>query len=151
MSEPSDDGPFHTAIAAVTDEQATELRRALDGETSFAEWAGGDVIGTTSVGGEDKPVIQVPYPEYTPAVERLRRAIGASGLVVPYDWMRWDGLDRYQEPADLADAPAVDAARLIVAIVRSERFSDGSILSALQRGLLQAALRRVLAAQGEER
>ena len=144
----ADDAPFLAALAAVTDDRWRELWAALDaldGETTFAEWAGGEVVGTTEGDGHERPVVQVPYPLYTDAVERLRDAIGASGLIVPYDWMAWDGLDRYRDPADLARAPAADAVRLVVAIVRSERFGDGNILAALQRDLLQAALARLRA------
>ena len=132
-----EDGPFLAAIAAVTEAQWAELWAALDalaGETVFAEWAGGQTVDG---------VTHVPYPEYTPAVERLRAAIGGAGLIVPYDWMQWDGIERYREPAALADASEADAVRLITAIVRSERFSDGSIEGALERGLLQAALERL--------
>src|SRR5688572_25561076 len=103
MSElAEDDTPFLAAIAAVTDEQWAELWSALDaldGETRFAEWAGGDVVGTTTVEGVERPVTQMPHPVYTDAVERLRNAIGSCGLIVPYDWMQRNGLERYRDPA----------------------------------------------------
>src|SRR5687767_4385430 len=72
-----DDGPFLAAVAAVTDARWAELSDALDAlddETVFAEWAGGHVTSTTVVDGVETPVTHVPYPVYTPAVERLRSA-----------------------------------------------------------------------------
>ena len=86
----------------------------------------------------------MPYPVYTPEVERFRTAIGGCVLIVPFDWMGWDGLQRYHEPADLSEAPVADVVRLLVAIIRSERFGDGNLEeAALQRGLLQAAVSRL--------
>jgi hypothetical protein len=145
---PDEDAPFLEALAAVSDAAWTELWAAvdaLDEVTTFATWAGGEVVDTVVVDGVEKPVTQVPYPLYTPEVERLRDAIGACGLVVPYDWMAWDGLDRHLDGAGLADAPMTDAVRMITAIVRSERFGDGNIEGALTSGTLQAAIARLRA------
>jgi hypothetical protein len=51
---------------------------------------------------------------------------------------------RYQaDPDALADAPVTDAVRLLTAIQRAERFSDGAIEGALERGVMQAALARL--------
>jgi hypothetical protein len=146
-----DDGPFLDALAAVTDAQWDELWNAvdaLDRSTSFAEWAGGDIVDTRVIDGVEKPVTHVPYPRYTPEVERLRSAIGGCGLVVPYAWMDWDGLERYRDGVGLADAPVADAVRMITAIVRSERFGDGNLEGALQSGTLQAAIARLRAEHG---
>src|SRR4051794_17570635 len=90
---------------------------ALDDETTFATWTGGDVVGTTIVDGEERPLHAVPYPIYTESVEQVRAALGALGLFVPFDWMSWDGLHRYRDqPTLLTDAPVTDAIRLLTAI-----------------------------------
>ncbi len=148
---PDDDAPFLAALEAVAPERWAELWGAvdaLDGVKTFAEWAGGQVVDSVVVDGVEKPVTQMPYPLYTPAVERLRNAISGGALVVVYDWMGWEGLDRYQNGADLAEAPVADAVRLITAIVRSERFGDGNIEGALERGTLQAAIAKLRADYG---
>jgi Family of unknown function (DUF6508) len=86
----------------------------------------------------------MPYPEYARSVERVRERLGALGLIVPFDWMNWDGVLLYQEnPAALTTAPVGDAVRLLTAVHRAERFGDGNIEGALQSGLMQAALARL--------
>ncbi|MEV6323868.1 DUF6508 domain-containing protein [Nocardia sp. NPDC051787] len=40
-------------------------------------------------------------------------------------------------------APVADAARMLTAVVRAERFCDGAILAALRDGTLPAALQRL--------
>lgn len=138
-----DDGPFLDALAAVGDDGWRALWRALDdvdGITEHATWAGGD----TRTEADGMTVTTMPYPVYHPAVEALRRAIGGAGLMVPYDWPDWADLPRYRDdPAALDAAPVADAVRMVVAVIRSERFSDGSIAGALGSGLLQTALGRI--------
>ena len=117
---------------------------ALAAETTFAAWTGGDIVGTTTVDGEERPVHQMPYPVYSNSVERVRERLGVLGLMVPFDWMNWEGVPRYIEnPAALATAPVGDAVRLLTAIQRAERFGDGNIEGALKSGLMQAALARL--------
>src|SRR5688572_25813143 len=96
-----DDGPFLAAIAAVPADRWSELWAALDavdGGAEYAQWAGGQVVGTVAIDGVDRPMRQMPYPQYSEAVERLRGAIGACGLIVPFDWMGWAGIERYRDP-----------------------------------------------------
>jgi hypothetical protein len=146
VTEPRDDAAFLEALAAVTEAQWDALAQALgalDGVTTFAEWAGGQVE-IMEIDGTERPVTHVPYPIYTAGVERLREAIGQCGLIVPYDWMAWDGLERYRNGVGLDEAPPADAVRMITAIMRSERFSDGNIEGALRNGTLPAAVRRLL-------
>ena len=83
------------------------------------------------------------YPIYSPAVERLRTALGA--LVIPFGWMDWDGVARYRGGRGMGTAPVADAARMITAVLRSERFTDGSIDGALRDGTLPAAIERLRA------
>ena len=136
---------MRAALEAVTDAQWAELWAAVDAvaaEETHAEWVGG-TPETRVVDGVEQTVTQMPYPIYSEAVERLRSAIGGSGLIVPYDWMHWEDLDRYRGPTALADAPVTDAVRMLVAIIRAERFGDGNIEGALKDGTMQAALARI--------
>ena len=84
------------------------------------------------------------YPDYHPAVDELVAALGAANAVTVFDWMHWDGVGRYQEAMDVQGAPLADVVRLVTAIVRGERFSDGTIAAALDDGRLLAAAQRVL-------
>jgi hypothetical protein len=151
MAEEADDAAVDEQIVAAlargTEADWWALWEAVDalaGETRFATWAGGEVVRTTVVDGVERPVHQMPYPIYSEPVERVRSLLGALGLHVPFDWMSWEGVRRYQaDPDALADAPVTDAVRLLTAIQRAERFSDGAIEGALERGVMQAALARL--------
>ena len=141
-----EDDDIADALARVTPDQWSTLWDAVDAvaaEGTHATWAGGQVVDTIVVDGVEKPVTQVPYPIYSDAVERLRDLIVELGLVVPYDWMAWDGIHRYRGGEGMADAPAADAVRMVTAVIRSERFGDGNIEGALGDGTLQAALARL--------
>jgi hypothetical protein len=112
-------------------------------ETEHVRWEGGGQSGTTVIDGEERPVYSVGYPVYSPAVERLRTALGV--LIVPFNWMDWDGIVRYRGGRDMATAPVADAARMVTAVLRSERFADGSIDGALRDQTLPAAIERLRA------
>ena len=145
-AEPTDD-EVEAALRAAPGEAWRELASALaavEGEARHATWHGGEQV-VAIVDGVERAATQLPYPAYTEAVERFRRALTGVRAFVVFDWMHWDGLDRYRRAADLDGAPAADAVRLVTAVVRSERFGDGSIEAALDSGLLTAAARRLLA------
>lgn len=108
---------------------------AVEAEDVHATWAGGETVGDAT---------QMPYPVYSAAVERLIAALGRAGAIVVFAWPRWDGLGRYDDPAALRHAPAADAARLVTAILRGERFGEGTIANAVDDGRLPAAARRLI-------
>jgi hypothetical protein len=69
-----------------------------------------------------------------------------AGWVVPnFDWQNWmqnDGNRLWSEPAALASASESDLAKLLTALVREERFADGTLEEAIANGLLLAAALR---------
>ena len=114
---------------------------ALAEEDTFATWVASRTVVKE---GDEKPVLVMPYPIYSKSVEEVLKRLGVLGLIVPYDWMNWDGVIRYREdPQLLGNAPVGDAVRILIAIKRAERFGDGNIEGALQSGLMQAALARL--------
>ncbi|HEY5890261.1 MAG TPA: DUF6508 domain-containing protein [Acidimicrobiia bacterium] len=158
MSSP-DSGPAEIEITealwAGRAEDWDALRAAahvLAEEIVFAAWAGGEVVGTTTVDGEERPVNQMPYAVYSEPVRNVLECLGALGLFVAFDWVHWEGLLRYRDnPSELETAPVSDAVRILVAVQRSERFVDGSIEGALESGLIQTALARIIDWFTEER
>jgi hypothetical protein len=137
------DQPFLDALETTTDDEWTALWQALDAVAAvsdYATWAAGD----SRTDADGRTVTTWPYPVYHPTVEALRSAIGGARLMVPFAWPDWVDLPRYRDdPAALRKAPVADAVRMVVAVVRSERFTDGSLEGALTSGLLQAALGRI--------
>jgi len=93
--------------------------------------------------------------ELGPAGEAFLAAVAKGGWVtVGFDWRAWlesgDGRRfRDQQAVDAADAD--DLAKLITAIVRSDRFVEGSLAGAFESGLLTRIARRanVLAAEAD--
>lgn len=102
-------------------------------------------------GGEVNPagVIQMPWYEYQPEVDRFVEDMYAAKLVRPVDWMRWAGTPEAQQltsdPAAIAGASHDDLIYLVTTILRGERFSDGEIASAYERGTLLAIAQRAQA------
>lgn len=87
---------------------------------------------------EERPdgVIVIGFPVYGERVRRACAVLYDVGAVTPaYDWMRHPAPTVPQGGALLAPA---DAIRLATATLRGERFGDGTIAAALERGSLQA-------------
>lgn len=133
-----EDALFGAVLAALTPEQSAELRAALDeldaAGPPYATWV-------PSVRTESG-AMTMPYPDYSPPVQRLRSA--AAALVVVFPWVDWTGFRDYEDPASLATAPVHDAMRMVTRTLRGERFSDGHLEGELAAGRLQAAIRRIL-------
>ncbi len=94
-------------------------------------------------------VIQMPWYEYPPEVERFEADMYAAKLVRPVDWMRWAGRPEVQplieDPAAIAGATHDHLIYLLTTILRGERFSDGEIAGAYERGTLLAVAQRARA------
>lgn len=88
--------------------------------------------------------LTMPYT-YSARVNEVCRLLGAVNAVVPFSWPAWEGRRRYRGGHGLAEAPVADAARLATAILRGERFADGTIAEALADGTLQAVVDRLRA------
>lgn len=104
----------------------------------IGRWQGGEADATGA--------IQMPWYEYQPEVDRFVEEMYAAKLVRPVDWMRWAGTPVAQElmtnPATVAAASPDDLIYLLTTIIRGERFNDGEIAGAYERGtLLAIALR----------
>lgn len=104
-------------------------------------------IGRWQGGAADASgVIQMPWYEYSQEVERFTADMAAAELVRPVDWMRWAGTPAAQrliaDPAAIAGASPEDLVFLLTMIIRGERFSDGEIAGAYERGTLLAIAQR---------
>jgi hypothetical protein len=104
----------------------------------IGRWRGGEANA--------EGVIQMPWYEYQPEVDRFVADMYAAKLVRPVDWMRWTGTPEAQrlisDPAVIAGASPDDLIYLLTTIIRGERFSDGEIAGAYERGTLLAIAER---------
>lgn len=136
----ADDERLLVALRTASPPDRARLQAALQAVQAaprpLVDWHGGqpDADG----------VIQMPFPTDHPAVDELIEALGQANAIAVFDWMDWDGAHRYQRASDVLRAPVADAVRLITTFVRSEKFADGTIASAVEDGRLLAAAQRVL-------
>lgn len=63
--------------------------------------------------------------------------------VAPFDWMTWHEARPYPDGVGIESAPIDDVVRMLTVIVRSDRFSDGSLQQAADSGLFGSLLRRL--------
>ena len=114
---------------------ASHLAAFESPDFSFGEWEPPltDAEGRTSM----------PWYRFSPAASAFLRDAGA--VMVPFDWPAWlrtpEG-DRLRDPSAVGDASEAEVVRLLTAIVRSDRFTEGSLAGAYESGLLTAILRR---------
>lgn len=144
-ADPTDEA-IDARLMAVADDGWDNLWAAVhrvDEETDHATWGGGEVVDTIVVDGVEQPVIQMHYVVYSDAVNELVQYLYRLGLIVPFNWGAWDGSRRYWAGYGMAEAPVADAVRLITAIVRADRFYDGTIGVSIDDGTLPAALDRI--------
>jgi hypothetical protein len=123
---------------------------ALAADTEATQWEGGQQIGTTGEPGAEQPVLRMPYPIYSRAVDGIADALRGIGAVVPFNWPDWDGIERYRNGRRLEAAPVADAVRMATVIIRAERFSDGTIGEMVENGTLPAVVARLRRWAAEE-
>ena len=95
---------------------------------------------------DEAGVIQMGWYEQNEVARRFVSEMYQLGFVHNFDWMAWlgtPGAKRYLTgPEAVATADADDLARLLTAIIRGERFSDGELEGAHESGILLAITRR---------
>ena len=101
----------------------------------FGHWAGGERLADGSS--------SVPYYEFSARAQEL---IAALPVIVGFEWPAWLSTPRAKEFVEnhdrIGEAGIEDLVRLTTAIVRSDRFTEGSIAGAYESGLLLAIARR---------
>ncbi len=99
-------------------------------------------------------VLQMPYYSFGPTADAFRAAVGRGNWIVKgFDWGAWlqtsEGQSLSDGQAALADASPDQLAQLITAIIRSDRFVEGSLAGAFESGLLSRIARRAAALAAE--
>ena len=95
-------------------------------------------------------VYRMPYFTFGPTAEAFTSAVARGGwVVVGFDWMTWlqteEGAALRDRPEALATASPDELRKLLTAIIRSDRFVEGSIVGAFESGLLARIARRASA------
>lgn len=86
----------------------------------------------------------LPWYEYRPVVTEFIQGLYDRQLNVVFDWGKWKrGEKLFADPGLIGDATAADCLKLITLCVRKDRFSDGFMAEALERGVITACLKRL--------
>jgi hypothetical protein len=109
------------------------------------QWRGGD--------RDAAGVITMPWYEYGGEMARFMNEMSEAKFVRSIDWMAWaetsEGQRLMRQPAAIAHATPDDLIYLLTTIIRGERFSDGEITGAYERGTLLALAERARVLLGE--
>ena len=89
----------------------------------------------------------MPYVRYGEVADELRVALGGAGLIrMGFDWRAWLATERGAElrdhPERIAGATFEELGAVVTSIVRGDRFTEGNLLAAFERGHLAAIARR---------
>ena len=98
---------------------------------------------TATEGGE---VWTMPWFERSERADAFVRAAAGNGWIQPFDWMAWieteEGKALRDDRDALARATPDQIQRLLTAIIRADRFDEGSVEWAFDTGLMAAIARR---------
>ena len=126
------------AIRALSPGAVSELESIRDALAA----PGGDSAPHTPSRRDSDGVIHVGFASTGPLWQRLTDFAHAHALLFPFDYLQWSRgreLIRSLDAADSAPLPgfsAAEGALLLTMLSRIERFSDGTIARALERGLV---------------
>lgn len=119
--------------------EAWEQLFALVDDMRDSDWevtAGG---GTLTASGTST----MPYPVYSPKLTSILDFF-TRYLTAPFAWTEWlETHGHLLEAESISSAEPPDIIRIATALIRSERFSEGTIASSISSGLLQAILERL--------
>jgi len=105
------------------------------------------VIGVVQGGEHDSETgaIQYPWVAYAHVVRDWMQALYDHNVVTGYGEEGWqDEMNVFlADPTQLAAADLLTIRKVLTTIVREERFCDGAIMSAFERGSVQAAMVRL--------
>jgi hypothetical protein len=99
MSDPRSDRSLEHALGSAPADLWDRLFEAARGflaEPEHTTWGGGEQVGTTMVDGEERRVFQMPYAVYSEEVDQIVKLFYEIGIVQPFDWARWDGVELYR-------------------------------------------------------
>lgn len=98
---------------------------------------------------DESGAIQMPWFDYAPEVLAFQEALYRDGWIVSFDWPEWqdEGM-ALLEGEGVESAELDDLRRLLTMIFRKERFQDGVVAYAFERGYLQRIIRRATQLKG---
>jgi hypothetical protein len=104
------------------------------------------LFGDMKGGGKDESgFIQFPFWDASPVVHRFDEIVYELPIIINFDWVKWDEGREIVNDDDFnfnsIDIPK--KCKILTAIVRSDRFSDGAIIYAFNSGLILKILKSI--------
>jgi hypothetical protein len=134
MSDPLSSLPDRAAIWRVV----RHLEWLTQPEGPLYVWRGGDRLPDGS--------IQMPYVEYAREVEALVGDLYECGFIVPFDWAKEARqLEQLHENEQAMNSASLEVVvKLFTLHVRADRFNEGNLAHAFDRGWITQLLRRLM-------
>ena len=114
------------------------LPRLTDAGFHAGRWAGGQELASGAQA--------MPWVDYADDVLEFALELYDLEVVVPLDWGTWikdRGNELWEDGDRLAEASLEECRMLLAAHVRADRFAEGHLLHALDRGHIVSILKRV--------
>lgn len=92
-------------------------------------------------------VWSMPYVEISPELQAFVSMCYSDGwIIMGFDWMSWHGTEEatelFRDGGQFQRATVEQLARALTTVVRSDRFSEGSLMGAYESGLLRTISQR---------
>jgi len=102
----------------------------IEKSSSFGEITGG--------GKDQNGVFLMPHIISSKLVDDFCDLCYEIGIIINFNWMQWeDGRDLIKNPkSDLSNLSTETLCKLITLIIREDRFSDGSLVSYFENGII---------------
>lgn len=109
----------------------------IENISKFGEWKGGEKAPDGS--------ITIPWCETAPIVQKFLDAVYSIPIIISFDWGSWEEGRKIASNVDF-DFDRLDIVtkcKLITAIVRNDRFCEGTLVSAFESGLILRILKSI--------
>ena len=118
-------------IPATDWEELFKLNEQLKQASSFGKMKGGEKI--------EENVSTFPYLEQSKLTRQFVRFLYDKNMLPSFDWPDWQEgkeLLRQKDP-NFANLDTITLCKLLTAIIRTDRFSDGTLVGMMKEGVIQ--------------
>ncbi len=128
---------FPTHLKSITQnewQKLFDLNERIMKSKSFGEMAGGEKI--------EENVSTFPYWKWSDITTEFNKTVHDMKLIVSFDWPDWEeGFQLLKDHKQtFQDLDEITLCKLLTVIIRADRFSDGTLVGALEDGTISKIL-----------
>lgn len=128
---------FPTHLKSITPTEWSklfDLNERIMKSKSFGEMAGGEKI--------EENVSTFPYWKWSDITTEFNKTVYDMKLIVSFDWPGWEeGIQLLKDSKQtFQDLDEITLCKLLTVIIRSDRFSDGTLVGAMEDGTISKIL-----------